>query len=145
MAHLINMTTLRRLLCRHSRSITSIPTQFQSGLYASSVASYPKSLLFLYPSFSSKRWMSTNTEWAAPPDFDGMNAYDILGVSQTSSSAEIKASFCKLAKETHPDLAHSQNHSSYASKKFIQVLAAYEVLLFLIWKYYIISTCKFLE
>ncbi|KAL6584997.1 hypothetical protein OROMI_004286 [Orobanche minor] len=65
---------------------------------------------------------------AAPPEFAGMNAYDILGLSQTSSLAEIKASFRKLAKETHPDIAHSRNHSSYASRKFIQIVAAYEVI-----------------
>ncbi|KAM0863988.1 hypothetical protein ACQ4PT_044214 [Festuca glaucescens] len=33
------------------------------------------------------------------------NAYDVLGVGETSSSAEIKASFHRLAKETHPDVA----------------------------------------
>ncbi|GFQ04573.1 chaperone protein dnaj [Phtheirospermum japonicum] len=120
-------THLHRLLCRHRRSITSIPTGFPCDRYANAVVCSPY-LLLLYPSFSGKRWLSTNAETAAPPDFAGMSAYNILGVSQTSSLAEIKASFRKLAKETHPDLAHSQNHSSYASKKFIQILAAYEIL-----------------
>ncbi|CAH9108680.1 unnamed protein product [Cuscuta epithymum] len=63
----------------------------------------------------------------APSEFTGPNAYEILGVSETSSFSEIKSSFRKLAKETHPDLAQSQPHSS-ASKRFIEILAAYEIL-----------------
>ncbi|KAL9158256.1 hypothetical protein ABFS82_08G055900 [Erythranthe guttata] len=127
MAYFTNFAALRRHLCR---SITSIPAQFSSDHFANPTASSSSSnfLQFFHPIFSGKRWLSTNTEWAAPPEFDGMNAYEILGVNQTSSFAEIKDSFRKLAKETHPDLAHSQNHSSHASKKFIQVLAAYEIL-----------------
>ncbi|XP_022977331.1 uncharacterized protein LOC111477682 isoform X1 [Cucurbita maxima] len=60
-------------------------------------------------------------------EFSGENAYDILRVSETSSSDEIKASFRKLAKETHPDLAESRNNSA-ASQRFVQILAAYEIL-----------------
>ncbi|KAJ1414517.1 DnaJ domain containing protein [Sesbania bispinosa] len=59
-------------------------------------------------------------------DFPVQNAYELLGVSETSSFAEIKASFRKLAKETHPDLAESRNDST-ASRRFVQILAAYEV------------------
>lgn len=55
------------------------------------------------------------------------NAYELLGVSETSSFAEIKASFRKLAKETHPDLAESRNDSA-ESRRFVQILAAYEIL-----------------
>ncbi|XP_028087733.1 uncharacterized protein LOC114288427 isoform X2 [Camellia sinensis] len=55
------------------------------------------------------------------------NAYDLLGVSETSSFAEIKASFRRLAKETHPDLTQSLDHSS-DSHRFVQILAAYEIL-----------------
>ncbi|KAK7406479.1 hypothetical protein VNO78_08106 [Psophocarpus tetragonolobus] len=55
------------------------------------------------------------------------NAYELLGVSETSSFDEIKASFRKLAKETHPDLAKSRNDST-ASRRFVQILAAYEIL-----------------
>ncbi|XP_042025359.1 uncharacterized protein LOC121772358 [Salvia splendens] len=73
-------------------------------------------------------YSSRNAETEPPPDFTGTNAYEILGVSPASSFAEIKASFRKLAKETHPDLAQSQNHSSYPSDRFIQILAAYEIL-----------------
>nr|KYP52414.1 Chaperone protein dnaJ [Cajanus cajan] len=60
-------------------------------------------------------------------DFPVENAYELLGVSENSSFAEIKASFRKLAKETHPDLAESRNDST-ASRRFVQILAAYEIL-----------------
>ncbi|XP_057788659.1 uncharacterized protein LOC131005653 [Salvia miltiorrhiza] len=103
MAQFAKFAALRRLLHRHRRLIP--PTELSSRPYS-----------------------SRNAEWAHPPDFAGRNAYEILGVSPASSFAEIKASFRKLAKETHPDLASSQNHSSYASDRFIQILAAYEIL-----------------
>jgi DnaJ-domain-containing protein 1 len=50
------------------------------------------------------------------------NAYDVLGVGETSSTTEIKASFHRLAKETHPDVA-----AAAGSRRFLQILAAYEV------------------
>ncbi|KAL0343531.1 UNVERIFIED_CONTAM: Chaperone protein DnaJ [Sesamum angustifolium] len=128
MAYATNFASLQRLLCRRRLPITSFPAQFSSHVYGSTLASSPVFLLFLYPTFCDKRLLSTSAEWTAPPEFAGMNAYDILGVSRASSFAEIKAAFRKLAKETHPDLAHSQNHSSHASSKFIQILAAYEIL-----------------
>ncbi|KAF5197904.1 Chaperone dnaj-domain superfamily protein [Thalictrum thalictroides] len=59
-------------------------------------------------------------------NFAGKNAYDVLGVSETSSFDEIKASFRKLAKLTHPDLSSSTD--SNTSDQFIQILAAYEIL-----------------
>ncbi|KAL6573018.1 hypothetical protein OROHE_002494 [Orobanche hederae] len=118
---------LHRLLSRHYRAIALISTEFTYDRCANAVV-YSPFLFFLHPSLSGKRWLSTDAKMAAPPEFAGMNAYDILGVSQTSSLAEIKASFRKLAKETHPDLAHSRNHSSYASRKFIKIVAAYEIL-----------------
>ncbi|CAN0863788.1 Chaperone protein DnaJ [Linum grandiflorum] len=65
---------------------------------------------------------STRTEFA------GENAYDILGVSETCSFDEIKASFRKLAKETHPDLAESNSDSKDSSLRFIRVSAAYQIL-----------------
>ncbi|KAL0377867.1 UNVERIFIED_CONTAM: Chaperone protein DnaJ [Sesamum radiatum] len=128
MAYATSFASLQRLLPRRRLPITSFPTQLSSDIYGSTLASSPIFLLFLYPSFCDKRRLSTSAEWTAPPEFAGMNAYDILGVSRASSFAEIKAAFRKLAKETHPDLAHSQNHSSHASSKFIQILAAYEIL-----------------
>ncbi|TVU44926.1 hypothetical protein EJB05_04389 [Eragrostis curvula] len=61
---------------------------------------------------------------AAPVDGElaGKSAYEVLGVGETSSYAEIKASFHRLAKETHPDVA------STAGSQFLQILAAYEIL-----------------
>nr|XP_043608094.1 chaperone protein DnaJ [Erigeron canadensis] len=59
-----------------------------------------------------------------PPELSGKNAYDLLGVSDTCSFAEIKASFRKLAKQTHPDLSQSPLNSH----RFLQILAAYQIL-----------------
>lgn len=59
-------------------------------------------------------------------EFPVENAYVILNVSETSSIAEIKASFRRLAKETHPDLIESKKDPSN-SIRFVQILAAYEV------------------
>jgi DnaJ-domain-containing protein 1 len=64
-------------------------------------------------------------EWE---NFTGKSAYEILGVSQSCSFAEIKSSFRKLAKETHPDVAANLDNCSAASQQFLQILAAYEVL-----------------
>ena len=58
--------------------------------------------------------------------FSGRSAYEVLSVPETSSPAEIKASFRKLAKETHPDIC-SACEPSVASRRFLQILAAYEV------------------
>lgn len=80
---------------------------------------------FLYPSCTTNRRLSSSE--SITTEFPVENAYDILGVAETSSFAEIKASFRKLAKETHPDLVHSENDSS-ASKHFVRILAAYEIL-----------------
>ncbi|MBA0760925.1 hypothetical protein Gotri_023637 [Gossypium trilobum] len=83
--------------------------------------------LLLNPN-SRTQWFSTGAGSATQTEFPGENAYDILGVAETSSFAEIKASFRKLAKETHPDLADSKNDSSASSNSFIRILAAYEIL-----------------
>ncbi|XP_047163907.1 uncharacterized protein LOC124833454 [Vigna umbellata] len=69
----------------------------------------------------------SSTSESAWTDFPVENAYELLGVSETSSFTEIKASFRKLAKETHPDLAGSSSDSS-VSRRFVQILAAYEIL-----------------
>jgi hypothetical protein len=81
-------------------------------------------VVFTYRS-SRKHGFSTSSEsvWT---DYPIENAYELLEVSETSSFDEIKASFRKLAKETHPDLAESRNDST-ASRRFVQILAAYEV------------------
>ncbi|KAK6796760.1 hypothetical protein RDI58_004461 [Solanum bulbocastanum] len=79
-----------------------------------------------YPRFITNRWLTTGAE-PIRSEFAGPNAYELLGVSETSSFDEIKNSFRKLAKETHPDLAHS-THNSSTSKRFVEILAAYEIL-----------------
>ncbi|XP_022740856.1 uncharacterized protein LOC111292644 isoform X2 [Durio zibethinus] len=83
--------------------------------------------IFLHPSLRTQ-WYSTEADSATQTEFPGENAYHILGVAETSSVAEIKASFRRLAKETHPDLAESKNDSSASSNRFVQILAAYEIL-----------------
>ena len=50
--------------------------------------------------------------------------YDILGVSKSSSAAEIKKAYRQLALKYHPD----KNKEKEASGKFKEVTAAYEVL-----------------
>ncbi|CAA7393567.1 unnamed protein product [Spirodela intermedia] len=59
--------------------------------------------------------------------FSGQTAYEVLGVPETSSFSEIKASFRKLAKETHPDVSPI-SEPSVASHRFLKILAAYEIL-----------------
>lgn len=90
---------------------------------------YSYVVLSLNPSYGG-RWLSSSSSESTRPEFTGENAYDILGVSESSSLAEIKASFHKLAKQTHPDLAHHSN--AFNSHRFIQILAAYEVLTLLL-------------
>lgn len=53
------------------------------------------------------------------------NLYDILGVSQTATAAEIKTQYRKLARKYHPDL--NKNDKS-AAEKFKEVSAAYDIL-----------------
>ncbi|MDF1543887.1 MAG: DnaJ C-terminal domain-containing protein [bacterium] len=53
------------------------------------------------------------------------NFYDILGVSESASEAEIKKSFRKLAKEYHPDRHHGDKK---AEEKFKEISEAYETL-----------------
>ncbi|XP_075514865.1 uncharacterized protein LOC142549677 [Primulina tabacum] len=124
MAYVTKFTALRLRLSHHRRLVTSI-TPNKAFDYDSNSHHV---LHNLYLRFAGKRRQSSNAEWATKSEFAGRDAYDILGVSLTSSFSEIKASFRKLAKETHPDLARSQSHTSSASEKFIQILAAYEIL-----------------
>lgn len=87
-----------------------------------------------HPRFITNRWLTIGAE-SIRSEFAGPNAYELLGVSETSSFDEIKNSFRKLAKETHPDLAHS-THNSSTSKRFIEILAAYEVMRFLPYNFH---------
>ncbi|KAH7566671.1 hypothetical protein ACOSP7_023271 [Xanthoceras sorbifolium] len=103
------------------RQLSSVPIQLNC-----SYNSWNWCCHFVYTS-STTRWLSSSRSESTRTEFPVENAYNILGVLESSSFAEIKASFRKLAKETHPDLAESRNASS-ASKRFIQILAAYEIL-----------------
>ncbi len=51
--------------------------------------------------------------------------YETLGVSKTSTEAEIKSAFRKLARKHHPDVAKDKKG---AEEKFKQINEAYEVL-----------------
>ncbi len=53
------------------------------------------------------------------------NLYDVLGVSNSASEAEIKSAYRKLARKYHPDL-NKDNKS--AADKFKEVSSAYEIL-----------------
>ena len=67
-------------------------------------------------------WCGRPASTAADGALAGKSAYEVLGVGEASSHAEIKASFRRLAKETHPDVA-----AAAGSRRFLQILAAYEV------------------
>ncbi|KAH8877490.1 DnaJ likeubfamily B member 9 [Schistosoma japonicum] len=50
--------------------------------------------------------------------------YDILGVSKSASTSEVKKAFRKLALKYHPD----KNKDEDAQKKFLKIAEAYDVL-----------------
>ena len=53
------------------------------------------------------------------------NLYDVLGVSQNASDAEVKSAYRKLARKYHPDLNKDDKN---AAEKFKEVSSAYEIL-----------------
>ncbi|WP_046214869.1 J domain-containing protein [Paenibacillus wulumuqiensis] len=54
-----------------------------------------------------------------------INYYQVLGLSQTATPAEIKQTYRRLAKQYHPD---TNQGSAEAEQKFKQVQQAYETL-----------------
>lgn len=74
----------------------------------------------------------------------GQNAYQILGVDETSTFAEVKSAFRRLAKETHPDVVSSSGgDDASASRRFLLILSAYEVTEF--HQYYLCFLFQFIE
>jgi len=56
------------------------------------------------------------------------NYYEILGVSRTASSAEIRSAYAKLAKERHPDLFTDPAEKARAHEFFRDVTTAFNIL-----------------
>ncbi|KAL1190439.1 Chaperone protein dnaJ 11 [Cardamine amara subsp. amara] len=106
------MTIIAGLVRR--RFGTSVPIQLNYGR-------------FIFNRSQGTRLLSGEAE-SNRDEFPVENAYDILNISETSSISEIKASFRRLAKETHPDLVKSKKEDSSTSIRFVQILAAYEIL-----------------
>src|ERR671935_1083722 len=50
--------------------------------------------------------------------------YEVLGVSRTADTGEIKRAFRRLARELHPDVSEAPD----AHERFREVVEAYEVL-----------------
>ena len=65
----------------------------------------------------------------SPPSlFHGTETfYDVLGISQSATKAEIRSAYRKLAREMHPD-KHPESQKKQYEEKFIAIVKAYEVL-----------------
>ncbi|GLH16351.1 DnaJ protein homolog 1 [Gryllus bimaculatus] len=56
------------------------------------------------------------------------NAYKVLGVSSSSSQAEITARWRALSREFHPDKVKDPEQKSVAQERFMEIQQAYEIL-----------------
>lgn len=56
------------------------------------------------------------------------NAAKLLGVSKSASEVEIKAEYKKLARQYHPDKVKDPEERLIAEQKFMEIVAAYELL-----------------
>lgn len=64
---------------------------------------------------------------APTPDFTSTNPYEILGVSNTATSQQIKSQYKKLALKYHPDRVVSADKEE-ANKNFAAISGAFELL-----------------
>ena len=57
--------------------------------------------------------------------------YEVLGVERSSTDAEIKKAYRKLAKQHHPDVFANASDAQQrmAEEKFVQIQEAYEFLM----------------
>ncbi|KAL5542671.1 hypothetical protein UlMin_010381 [Ulmus minor] len=60
-------------------------------------------------------------------DWDNMNYYEILGVPETGSLAEIKSAYKRLARKYHPDVSPPGRVEEY-TQAFLRVQTAYDNL-----------------
>ncbi|KAL3943809.1 MAG: hypothetical protein SGBAC_002138, partial [Bacillariaceae sp.] len=59
---------------------------------------------------------------------DGEDAYEVLGLSQDATEADIKKSYRKLALKHHPDKQTTEEGRKNAHAKFAKISNAYELL-----------------
>lgn len=109
-ASLVRRHTVAAVACASSARSYSILSQSQTTTNKN-----PRSSSSSCAASLSKRFLSS-----AKKDF-----YDVLGVSRSSTKAEIKKAYYKLAKQYHPD---ANKDDKTAADKFKEVTEAYEVL-----------------
>ncbi|XP_030381079.1 dnaJ homolog subfamily C member 22-like [Scaptodrosophila lebanonensis] len=61
-------------------------------------------------------------------DAPDLHAYKVLGISPTSTKAEISAAYRKLSKKYHPDKLKGDEELHLAMNQFIEIQEAYEAL-----------------
>lgn len=58
-----------------------------------------------------------------------MNPYEVLGIKEGASEAEIKAAYKEMVKKYHPDRHHNNPLSDLAEEKLQEINEAYDVLM----------------
>ncbi|MGI6766889.1 MAG: J domain-containing protein [Lentihominibacter sp.] len=58
-----------------------------------------------------------------------MNPYEVLGIKEGASEAEIKAAYKEMVKKYHPDRHHDNPLSDLAEEKLQEVNEAYDILM----------------
>lgn len=58
-----------------------------------------------------------------------MNPYEVLGVSENASEAEIKKAYKELVKKYHPDKYQNNPLSDLAEEKLQEINEAYDMLM----------------